>query len=145
MADLQRTGGCVCGAVRFSCRLSHAGMHACHCGQCQKWTGGGPLINVSVEALEIDDERSIGEYHASTWGSRCFCKTCGSTLYWKMQDKPTKSLAVGLLDDQSGLTMEREIFADHRPDWLPIWPDATQSTEAQEFAKLEDYLKGETK
>jgi hypothetical protein len=120
------------------------GLQACHCVQCQQWTGGGPLINVHVDMLKIEDESAIGRFHASDWGERCFCTKCGSTLFWKMQGKPSRSLAVGLLDDQTGLAMAEEIFVDHRPDWLPVWPDAGQSTEDQEFAKLEDYLKGET-
>ena len=143
MNNLQRTGGCLCGAVRFTCVLTSTGLQACHCIQCQQWTGGGPLINVHVDTLDIEDDSTVGRYHASDWGERCFCKNCGSTLFWKMQDKPTRSLAVGLLDDQTGLDMAEEIFADRRPSWLPKWAGAAQSTEAQEFAKLEDYLKGE--
>ena len=140
---MTRTGQCICGAVRFTCRLKHTEMHACHCTQCQRWRGGGPLINVSIETLDIEDETTVSEYRASTWGSRCFCRQCGLTLFWKMQGKAPKSLAVGLLDDQSGLTMKNEIFVDYRPCWLPVWADADQSTEAQEFAKLKDYLEGE--
>jgi hypothetical protein len=145
MADLNRSGGCVCEAVQFTCSLAGPEIHACHCKQCQRWTGGGPLINVRIDAITIKDDSTVGRFHASEWGERCFCKTCGSTLFWKMQGKPVKSIAVGLLDDQSDLTMTEEIFVDHRPDWLPVWADAGQSTEDQEFAKLEDYLKGETR
>ena len=112
--------------------------------QCQQWTGGGPLINVHVETLSIEDDSFIGRYHASEWGERCFCTKCGSTLFWKMQGKLSRSLAVGLLDDQTGLEMAEEIFADRRPEWLAKWPAATQSTEAEEFAKLKEYLEGET-
>lgn len=143
MTNLQRSGGCLCGAVRFTCQLTSTGLQACHCVQCQRWTGGGPLFNVHVDMVDFEDDSAVGRYHASDWGERCFCTTCGSTLCWKMQDKPTRSLAVGLLDDQSGLTMTEEIFVDRRPDWLPKWTEAKQSTEAEEFAKLKDYLKGE--
>jgi hypothetical protein len=143
MANLERTGGCVCGAVRFTCQLTDTGLQACHCVQCQRWTGGGPLINVHVETLTFEDESAIGTYHASDWGERCFCSKCGSTLCWKMQGKPSRSVAVGLLDDQTELAMSEEIFVDRRPDWLPVWPAAGQSTEAQEIVKLQDYLEGE--
>ena len=60
-----------------------------------------------------------------------------------MQGKPSRSVAVGLLDDQTELAMSEEIFVDRRPDWLPVWPAAGQSTEAQEIVKLQDYLEGE--
>lgn len=136
-----RAGGCLCGSVRFTCTLRAPELQACHCVQCQRWTGGGPLIVAHVDALEIEDDSSIGRYHASEWGERGFCTNCGSTLFWTIKDRAPESIVVGLLDDQSGLTMTEEIFVDHRPDWLPIWPNAGQSTEAQELTKLHDYLR----
>ena len=140
---MTRTGGCLCGAVRFTATLPKTGVQACHCGQCQRWTGGGPLLSVRVADLEITGEDAIATYAASDWGERAFCQTCGSTLYWRMQGRPVAYMAVGLLDDQSDLSVTEEIFIDHRPGWLPPWPGATQSTEAEEMAKLTDFLEGE--
>lgn len=137
----QRTGGCLCGSVRFTCTLRAPKLQACHCVQCQRWTGGGPLFVVHIDALDVEDSGTIGRYHASEWGERGFCTKCGSTLFWTIKDRAPDSIVVGLLDDQSGLTMTDEIFVDHRPGWLPEWPDAAQSTEAQELNKIHDYLK----
>ena len=47
---------------------------------------------------------------------------------------------VGLLDDQAGLTVTDEIFVDQRADWIPLWHGAAQSTEAEELARLHDFL-----
>ena len=138
-----REGGCLCGAVRFRARVE-AEAQACHCGQCQKWTGGGPLLSVRVHEIEVSGEEMIATYHASEWGERAFCSRCGSTLYWRMQGKPVAYLALGLFDDQDGFEVTEEIFTDHRPGWLPAWAGATQSTEAEEMAKLESFLAGET-
>ncbi|MFN7002478.1 MAG: GFA family protein [Roseinatronobacter sp.] len=137
-----REGGCLCGAVRFRADAA-PGVLACHCGQCQRWTGGGPLLSVQVQDVEIIGEAAIGTYHASTWGERAFCTGCGATLYWRMQDQPIDSLALGLFDDQSGFTVVEEIFTDRRPSWLPAWAGATQSTEAEEMAKLENFRAGD--
>ncbi|KNG93603.1 GFA family protein [Pseudaestuariivita atlantica] len=143
MSEL-RTGGCLCGAVRFSARVE-AGLQACHCRQCQQWTGGGPLFVAHVAEMQITQgEDALHSYHASHWGERITCATCGSTLWWKMQGKPTRGVAAGLLDDQAGLTVTEEIFVDYRPDWLPAFEGATQSTEAQEEAKLRAYLERES-
>lgn len=137
-----RAGGCICGAVTFRAETGD-GINACHCIQCQRWTGGGPYLSVQVRDLEITGEDRVLSYHASTWGERGTCGTCGATLYWRMQGRPLSNVAVGLLDDQSGLSVTTEIFVDHRPDWLKPFPGAAQSTEAQEMAKLQDYLAGE--
>ena len=81
---------------------------------------------------------------ASDWGERAVCRTCGSTLYWRLQGKRVVSVAVGLLDDQSDLHVAEEIFIDHRPGWLKPWPDAAQSTEAEQKAALTAYLEGDS-
>lgn len=138
-----REGHCLCGAVSLTARITSDGLMSCHCQQCQRWTGGGPLINVRVADVEISGKDAIKHLRISDYGERGFCGTCGSTLYWRMQGGEITTLAVGLFDDQSGWTMKEEIFTDRRPDWLPHFDGASQSTEAEEFAKLNDYLEGD--
>lgn len=130
-----RTGKCLCGAIRFRAEIG-TDVQACHCTECQRWTGGGPLYSVAAQKLEIDGEESISAYHASEWGERGFCGTCGSPLYWRMQGRDISGVTPGLLDDQSGLRVTEEIFVDYRPDWVAPVPGAIQSTEAQEIAKF---------
>lgn len=143
MSDDIRTGHCLCGAVTFTARITSDALQACHCQQCQRWTGGGPLINARVADVKMTGEDAIKHLRISDYGERGFCGTCGSTLYWRMQGAEISYLAVGLFDDQSGLTMKEEIFTDRRAPWLPHFDGASQSTEAEEFAKLNDYLEGE--
>lgn len=140
---IRKTGGCLCGAVRIAATLTGDAIQLCHCGQCQRWTGGGPLVSVRVDDLEVEGDAAIATYKASDWGERAFCGTCGSTLYWRMAGKPVKYIAAGLLDDQGDLTVRSEIFIDDRPAWLPAWPDAAQRTEAEELAALHAYLEGQ--
>ena len=61
-----------------------------------------------------------------------------------MQGEVPRTLAAGLLDDQSGMRVTEEIFVDYRPGWLPPFEGAAQSTEAQEMAKLENYMASQT-
>lgn len=140
---MQRTGRCLCGEISFSAQISGE-IGACHCLQCQRWTGGGPLVVSDVWDLVIDGAETANVYHASQWGERGFCKTCGTNLFWRMQGSTISSLAVGLLDDQSDLRMTKEIFVDYRPSWMQPWPGAAQSTEAEEIAKFKAYQEGES-
>jgi len=133
-----RSGQCLCGAVSFTGDVADT-ILACHCGQCQRWTGGGPYYAVRVTDIEIAGAEMINDFHASAWGERAVCRTCGTTIYWKMQGKPPHSVAAGLLDDQSGMRVTEEIFVDYRAAWMPAFEGATQSTEAQEMAKLDEY------
>ena len=45
----QRCGRCLCGAVTVRAELKSPEIGACHCGQCQRWTGGGPYFAASVD------------------------------------------------------------------------------------------------
>lgn len=138
-----RRGGCLCGAVTFSASVPSPDVTLCHCLQCQRWTGSGPLATVRVQDVALQGEEHIEAYHASAHGERAFCPTCGTTLYWKMQGKPVAFMPVGLFEDQSGWHVSEEIFVDHRPGWLPAHPGAAQQTEAQMQAQLKAYLASE--
>lgn len=133
---------CLCGAVKFDAQLKDHAVQACHCQQCQRWTGGGALWTARVEDVTLEGGDAIRTYRASDHGERAFCGICGTTLYWKMQGRDIAFLPVGLFEDQTGLEVREEIFVDHRPDWLPAWPGAAQHTEAEMVAQLKAYLEG---
>lgn len=139
-----RTGQCLCGAVRFEAAEVSDEIHACHCNECQRWTGGGPLYVVRVKGVEVTGEDNINAYHHSAHGERASCRVCGTTLYWKMKGKDIAMIALGVLDDRSGMALTEEIFVDHRPGWLPPAKGASQSTEAEEMAQLDAYLAKES-
>lgn len=141
----RRHGRCLCGAVTFSALLPEDQFQLCHCKQCQRWTGGGPLTAIRVKDVEIMGQDAIRTFHASAHGERAFCGTCGTTLFWRLQGRSIAFLSVGLLDDQSGLTVGEEIFVDHRPDWLPAWSDAKQHSEAEMQAQLQAFLEANPK
>lgn len=138
-----RTGACLCGAVTVAGEFEDVVM-ACHCRQCQTWAGGSPLFTVpAIGEVTVTGADATASYKASTWGERVFCRHCGTTLWWKMQGKPVTAVAPGLFAGQDGLAVTSEIFVDCRAGWMPPWPTATQSTEAQEMTKLDAFLKGQ--
>jgi hypothetical protein len=128
-------GKCLCGAVSVEAELRSGDVQACHCIQCQRWTGGGPLLVVDCTEVSFEGEDNTGLYQASEWGERGFCKTCGSTLFWRKQGEKGGELAAGLFRGQPGLSpslsLTREIYTDRRPSWLPHELNAVQWTEAE--------------
>ncbi|QHQ36533.1 GFA family protein [Algicella marina] len=142
MSDI-RTGRCLCGSVTLRIAVQGGGVSACHCSQCRRWTGGGPLYSIRADVLETTGEAAIASYRHSGWGERTFCGTCGTTLYWRMQGRPVAYVAPGLLDDQDGLTMESEIFVDQRAPWMQLVDGTSRTTEAEELAELEAFLEKE--
>ena len=64
-----------------------------------------------------DDEQALGVYPSSDWGERVFCKTCGSSLFWRLREGGDGHVAVAFqsFDDQSSFDFVAEIFIDEKP------------------------------
>lgn len=110
------TGHCLCGAVRVTVTDLSPEMHACHCENCRRQGMIGFSVAVPEANLSLTGEDAVGIYASSDWGSRGFCKTCGSNLWFRATGAGSPYyLSPGLLDDLSGLTLVDEIFIDKKP------------------------------
>lgn len=137
MAELApRTGGCLCGAVRFTATPTTHEVDACHCGMCRRWTGG-VYMAAPCEGVTMEDEAATGVYRSSDYGERVFCKTCGSSLVWRMQDGSSAHVSVSALDDLSGFVLAQEIFIDEKPAVYDFANDTRKLTGAEFAAKFE--------
>lgn len=93
------TGGCQCGAVRFSAE-SVGRPSVCHCRMCQKSFGGlfGPLVTGN----EVKWTRGEPKWFASSnLARRGFCGNCGTPLSYIT--KYGTELAIGAFDDPSAV------------------------------------------
>ena len=128
------TGGCLCGAVRYTVSEPLREILVCHCGECRRWHGGpGAYTAAPREALAFvgDGEaavRWIESPASETGASRAFCTRCGSSLFWRVPGRSTISIAAGSLDQPTGLRVGGHIHtsaaADYEPageDGLPRW------------------------
>lgn len=119
--SLEREGGCLCGAVRFTARLTGTNFGVCHCPMCRKWTGSA-LLGITVPEGNVvwSGAEHIATRQSSGWGERAWCRECGSGIWFRVTvDGPLAGkveLPVGLFDDANGLTMTNEIYIDHKPD-----------------------------
>ena len=109
---------CLCGAVKFDGQLADDAIQACHCNQCQRWTGGGPLLVTRVTDLTIEGAKHIGTYHHSDHGERAFCKTCGSSLPAMSSTGRFWVVPAGTLTDDPGMQPQRNIFWASRAPWF---------------------------
>jgi len=130
----ERTGRCLCGAVTFRASPKNLDVHVCHCGMCRR-NVGGPLFAVDVDGpINIDDESSLGVYASSDWGERGFCKTCGTSLFWRMRDGSMQNVHACAFDDVSGFRLGGQIFIDEKPDFYNFAEDTPKLTGEQVFA-----------
>ena len=109
------SGGCLCGAVRFAAVPHEMSMNVCHCSMCRKWTAG-VFMSVHCDRVDIVDGKALGIYPSSEWAERVFCKTCGTSLFWRMPGKREAAVSLSAFDDASAFAFTEEIFIDEKPD-----------------------------
>ncbi|ULB11068.1 GFA family protein [Cereibacter azotoformans] len=136
----ERTGHCLCGAVAVAVTRASHEIGACHCEMCRRWTGSAFVTMMVPEAaLTVTGADHVRRYASSGWAERCFCGTCGSTLWYRLTAPGMPRdhyLAAGLLDDLSGIRLAHEIYIDRKPDAWSFAGPTHQMTEAEFLATL---------
>lgn len=123
----EKTGHCLCGAVRFRTRGQLREVIACHCSQCRRQTGlFYAATNVSLDRLDVEGMDEVSWYRASDAARRGFCRTCGSALFWQADGADYMSIMAGAFDQPSGLTIGYHIFCADKGDFYEINDDRPQ-------------------
>jgi len=103
----QVSGGCMCGAVRYSAPEPHSVIY-CHCRSCRRHTGA-PVA--SLAGYHRDEIKWSGEirkiYQSSPDIERGFCGKCGTPLTWE-----------GTVEELGGALIEVFISTTDDPDAL---------------------------
>jgi hypothetical protein len=128
-----KTGGCLCGAVRFVAQGVETEHHACHCGMCRRWSGGAPFFGTTVQSVVFSGSE-LARHASSQWAERGFCRACGSNLFYFLKPTQTYTMCVGAFDDAASFRLTREIFVDHQPAGYAFAGERPRLTEAQVFA-----------
>lgn len=129
------TGGCLCGAVRYSAEAEPAFVGICHCRNCQKATGsafavvaGLPEAALSVSG-EVKTFRDTGDSGKALF--RRFCPDCGSTLFDAAEAMPGVVMVLtGTMDDPSWVKPAVQIYCDSAQPWVEL------EGEMQRFPKM---------
>ncbi|MBS0367183.1 MAG: GFA family protein [Proteobacteria bacterium] len=123
-----RTGGCLCGAVRYRVDGPLRPIVMCHCTQCRRMTGHFLAATAARRGhFTLAASEGLRWYSASPHARRGFCERCGSTLFWEGEGRDYISIAAGSLDDSSGLAIAAHIFTADKGGYYDIEPGAVQS------------------
>lgn len=118
---MKRSGGCLCGAVRFDATGEVRPVVYCHCTQCRKQTGHFyAASNVADDRLAITGGDAITWFAASDAALRGFCRTCGSALFWKLNGSEETSVLAGSFDDPAELKAACHIYTADKGDYYDI-------------------------
>jgi len=127
-----RTGGCLCGAVRFELSGDPMFQFACHCSDCQRTSGGAPTYGMIVPKSAVTVTKGAVRTYWVEGDSggrvgRQFCETCGSPLFSEIAASPEiLGVKVGGLDDSSDFKILADIWTQSAPPWHHFEPGAAQ-------------------
>ena len=127
------SGGCLCGAVRFTAQANdHVG--ACHCSMCRKWSAGPFFALECGGTVKVEDAAQLGVYRSSEWAERCFCKQCGTPLFYRLVGKDFYAVSAEAFDERGDFALVSQIFVDEKPAYYDFANKTKMQTGAEVFA-----------
>jgi len=124
-------GGCSCRAIRYKLTATPLIVHACHCRDCQRITGGPFVINMWIESRFVDAGSAKPKSFTLKGGTGkphevFFCGTCGTYVWSRYHIVPTDCLFVraGTLDNPAAVKPDVHIFTRTKLPWLSLPKDA---------------------
>lgn len=115
------SGGCECGAVRFTAEGEPYRAGICHCMTCRKLSGS--LFNAFVvyPAASVRVTGATAVHPSSELGRRHFCPGCGSQVFARDEGSDEIELRIGGFDEPNRFRPTYEGFVGRREAWLPAF------------------------
>jgi len=129
-------GGCRCGAVRYMLALDGLpATYACHCTDCQTWSGSAfsQQAVVAEEAIAASGPITIFELTPPSGrvSRQRMCGVCHTRIFNTNSARPGLAVVrAGTLDRSNELMVTAHIWVRSKQPWLalpegtPAWPEA---------------------
>ena len=122
-----RTGGCLCGKVRYRAPFTPLATVICHCRHCQRQAGSAFSV-VAVFArseLKVEGELNVFEDRGTSGQKvfRQFCGSCGSPVLTDTERAREQGLIfvkAGTFDDVTDLKPTTHYWTKHAQHWLSL-------------------------
>lgn len=120
-----RSGGCLCGAVRYEIDGEPVVVAHCHCTDCQKLSGAGHTTGAMFSADCVRVTGEVREFRLESAKesevTRSFCPRCGSPLFGRNSRMPGHvTVTAGTLDEPDRVTPQVAIFSRNKRGWDAI-------------------------
>jgi len=122
-----RSGGCLCGQVRYTAPAIPVATVVCHCRDCQKQAGSAFSIVAMFPRDAVTFEGRISCYQGRGSSGkpvyRHFCGECGSPIYSDLEmlvETGMLAIKAGTLDDISDLQPAVQYWAQSKQPWLDL-------------------------
>lgn len=120
------TGGCMCGDVRYEIKEDPLFVHACHCSDCQRFSGSAFVILLGVAKADIEVKGELSTVTNPTPSGAGYdaklCPNCATVIYNKYHfvDLPIVAVRGGTLDDPTLAPPSYHIFTQSKQPWLEL-------------------------
>ncbi|XHS79394.1 GFA family protein [Burkholderiaceae bacterium UC74_6] len=130
----ERTGGCLCGQVRYTLSADPVASRICWCRDCQHIAGNGTVNAIfPSESIAITGETKayLSSAESGNQITRRFCPQCGSHLFADSSGRAGFTVVrIGTLDDPSSVKPAMNIWSTSAPNWACLDTEL-QSSERQ--------------
>ena len=120
-------GACLCGAVTFTIELPALVCAHCHCTMCRRAHGAGYVtwVCVAKERLRVTSGADrLSKYASSNHGTRTFCGTCGSHLFFDSTHRADQvDVVLANLQGEIEVAPQMHIYFDNRATWVQVGDD----------------------
>jgi hypothetical protein len=123
------SGGCACGAIRFSLTSPPMIVHCCHCRDCQRQTGSAFVLNALIETdqIRLDQGAPVAVSVPTNSGGPhdvYRCAHCATAVWSDYGDRPgLRFVRVGTLDEAERVPPDVHIFTRSKVPWVGLPPD----------------------
>jgi hypothetical protein len=121
------TGGCLCGAVRYSIEAEPIAARTCWCRVCQFIGAGSATVNVVFPSKAVHIDGALVDFQSKADSGnvmhRRFCPKCGTHVAIQSDARPhLLTVRGGTLDDPGAAKPQLTIWTSMAPSWAPIDP-----------------------
>jgi hypothetical protein len=96
----------------------------CHCSLCRRSHGAGFVTWFSVPRAQLRvtaGESHLVRFQSSDHGTRSFCGSCGSSLFFETTLHPERvDIVLANMDAPIDREPQFHVFFDHRAEWMRV-------------------------
>ncbi len=120
--EINVNGDCHCGNITISATIKKSEIRACHCTDCQKFSGA-PFRAIAVASYDKISIKGTPKEYIKIGDSgnkriQSFCSICGTQLFATNMDKTLFNIRTGLLDQRNELKPNRHVFTASSMTWF---------------------------
>ena len=121
-----KSGGCMCGAVRYEVSGEPVWVGHCHCKSCRGHTGAPVVTFAGFKKEQVKFTKGDRRIYDSSPGvGRAFCGHCGTPLTWEgMSNLPGRGMIfefyISTLDDPDAFIPTSHVWYPDKIAWFDV-------------------------